>query len=125
MLSLPSSVRIYFFESATDMRKGFDGLAALVQASGLDIFSGHLFVFMSRRRNRAKILSWQRGGFVLWYKRLEKGCFRRPTMPPGTTRMELEPDQLLLLLEGIDLASVRRPPRWEPKGDRQRDPIMI
>ena len=125
MLSLPSSVRIYFFESPTDMRKGFDGLAALVQASGLDIYSGHLFAFMSRRLDRAKILSWQRGGFVLWYKRLERGCFRRPTMPPVATRMELEPDQLLLLLEGIDLASVRRPKRWEPKRDRHSDPIMI
>jgi transposase len=68
MLSLPSSVRIFFFDAPTDMRKGFDGLAAMVKASGLELFSGHLFVFLSRRADRVKVLTWQRGGFVLWYK---------------------------------------------------------
>jgi len=116
MLSLPSSVRIYFFDGGIDMRKGFDSLAALVRTSGLDVFSGHLFVFVSRRCDRVKVLSWQRGGFVLWYKRLEQGRFRRPKLAADATRIELEPDQLILLLEGIDLASVRRAKRWEPKG---------
>ena len=116
MLSLPSSVRIYFFASPTDMRKGFDGLAALVKAAGLNEFSGHLFVFVSRRGDRAKVLSWERGGFVLWYKRLERGRFRRPHLLPDATKIRLEPDQLTLLLEGIDLKGVRRPTRWTPKG---------
>lgn len=116
MLSLPSSVRIYFFAAPTDMRKGFDGLSALVKAAGLNEFSGHLFVFVSRRGDRVKILTWERGGFVLWYKRLERGRFRRPQIAPGATRVQLEPDQLTLLLEGIDLRSVRRPKRWAPKG---------
>jgi transposase len=115
MLSLPSSVRIYFFAEPTDMRKGFDGLSSLVRASGLDLFSGHLFVFVSRRADRAKVLMWERGGFVLWYKRLEMGRFRRPTVAPGVTQIRLAPDQLTLLLEGIDLRSVRRPKRWQPK----------
>jgi len=116
MLTLPSSVRIFFFAAPTDMRKGFDGLSALVKAAGLDEFSGHLFVFVSRRGDRAKVLSWERGGFVLWYKRLERGRFRRPPVLPETTRVRLEPDQLTLLLEGIDLTSVPRPRRWSPKG---------
>lgn len=116
MLSLPSCVRIYFFAASTDMRKGFDGLAALVKASGLNEFSGHLFVFVSRRGDRAKILMWERGGFVLWYKRLEKGCFRRPQILPEMTKIRLEPDQLTLLLEGIDLKKVHRPARFTPKG---------
>jgi transposase len=115
VLSLPASVRIYLFADATDMRKGFDGLAALVTASGLDVFSGHLFAFVSRRGDRAKVLTWQRGGFVLWYKRLERGRFRRPEITPGTSRITLEADQLALLLEGIDPRDVRRPRRWEPK----------
>jgi transposase len=118
MLSLPSSVKIYFFGAATDMRKGFDGLAALVNASGLDMFSGHLFVFISRRADRVKVLTWQRGGFVLWYKRLEKGRFRSPAIPQHTTQIEIEADQLFLVLEGMDLSRVSRPKRWEPKRDR-------
>jgi transposase len=116
MLSLPSSVKIFFFAAPTDMRKGFDGLVALVKASGLSAFSGHLFVFVSRRGDRAKILSWERGGFVLWYKRLEQGRFRRPLIGKEAMQVRIEPDQLVLLLEGIDPCSVRRPKRWSPKG---------
>ena len=115
MLSLPASVRIYFFAEPTDMRKGFDGLTALVKAADLNEFSGHLFVFVSRRGDRAKVLSWERGGFVLWYKRLERGRFRRPEVARHATQVCLEPDQLTLLLEGIDLKNVRRPKRWAPK----------
>jgi len=116
MLSLPASVRIFFFAAPTDMRKGFDGLSALVEASGLNKYSGHLFVFVSRRGDRVKILTWERGGFVLWYKRLERGRFRRPRIPAAASRILIEPDQLTLLIEGIDLKNVRRPRRWEPKG---------
>lgn len=97
------------------MRKGFDGLAAVVTASGLDIYSGHLFAFVSRRSDRAKILAWERGGFVLWYKRLERGRFSRPTVASGASRVRIEPDQLTLLLEGIDLRQVKRPKRWSPQ----------
>ena len=114
MLNLPSSVRIYLFTAPTDMRRGVDGLASLVVASGLDIYSGHLFVFVSRRADRAKILTWSRGGFVLWYKRLERGRFRRPIVAAGQARTTIEPDQLILLLEGVDLRTVRRAPRWHP-----------
>ena len=115
MLSLPAAVRIYFFTEAVDMRNGFDGLAAMVKASGLDAFTGHLFVFVSRRCNRVKVLSWERGGYVLWYKRLERGKFKRPIMESETTQVQLDPDQLTLLLEGIDLRGVRRPKRWSPQ----------
>lgn len=116
MLSLPASVRIYFFTAPADMRKGFDGLVALVCAAGLNAYSGHLFAFVSRRADRAKILTWERGGFVLWYKRLERGRFRRPTIGADAQQVRLEADQLMMLLEGIDLRSVRRPKRWTPPG---------
>lgn len=114
MLTLPPSVRIYLATDPTDMRKGFDGLSALVRARGQDVFSGHLFVFVSRKGDRAKILSWDRGGFVLWYKRLERGRFRRPQVDADTTTVELEAPQLAMLLDGIDYSRVGRPVRWSP-----------
>ena len=116
MLSLPGSVRVYLFTGGVDMRRGFDGLASLVQGSGLDVFSGHLFVFLSKRSNRVKVLTWQRGGFVLYYKRLERGRFKRPVAGSGEDRVSIAPDQLQLLLEGFDARTIRAPRRWEPKG---------
>ena len=115
MLTLPSSVKIYLCTAATDMRKGHDGLSALVQHHlELDVFSGHLFVFVSRLGNRVKILFWDNGGFVLLYKRLEKGKFRLPPLPQEQTTIRLEATQLALLLDGIDYSRVKRPPRWRP-----------
>ncbi len=97
------------------MRKGFDGLQALVRAAGMDVFSGHLFVFVSRRADRAKILTWERGGFVLWYKRLAKGTFR-VSRDESTSSVELiDPGQLAMLLDGVDYRRVRRSKRWEPR----------
>lgn len=116
MLSLSSAVRIYLFAGPTDMRKGFDGLSGLVRSAGLDVFSGHLFVFVSSRSDRCKVLTWERGGFVLWYKRLERGQFRRPVVVSGTNaQVTLDADQLALLLAGIDARGVRRSPRWDPR----------
>ena len=100
------------------MRKGHDGLGALVRRLGEDVYSGHLFVFVSRRRNRVKILSWSPGGFVLWYKRLDKGRFRIPSIPVGEETLKLDSTELGLLLEGIDLSRVSRPDVWLPKSQR-------
>lgn len=116
MISLPSSVRIYLATGPTDMRKGHDGLAALVQQQmGQDVFSGHLYVFVSRRGNRIKILTWDRGGFVLWYKRLERGRFRLPEVSLKDKVVQLESSELSMLVDGIDYSRVRKPPRWLPK----------
>ena len=120
MLRLPSSVRIFLASGPTDMRKGFDGLSALVKARGQDVYSGHLFVFVSRRGDRVKVLSWDRGGFVLWYKRLERGRFRLPAMDPETGAVELDSGQLAMLLDGVDLTRVRRQRVWEPQKDGPR-----
>lgn len=114
ILSLPQSVRIFLATQPCDMRKGFDGLCALVRMYGLDVFSGHLFVFVSRNRERAKILTWSDGGFVLYYKRLERGRFKVPRPREGQNTVLLEPAQLMMLLEGIDFSRVRRPRRWNP-----------
>lgn len=118
MISLPPSVRIFLATKPTDMRKGHDGLASLVQRKmGQDVFSGHLFVFVSRRGNRIKILTWDRGGFVLWYKRLERGRFRLPSVSTDETVLQLESSELSMLVDGIDYSRVRKPLRWAPKRD--------
>jgi len=114
MLSLPRSVRIFLATEPTDMRKGHDGLFALVRDFGLDAFSGHLFVFVSKRRNRLKILTWSAGGFVVLYKRLERGRFKMPAVAAGQETVRLDATQLTMLLDGIDLSRVRRPKLWEP-----------
>jgi len=115
MMGLPSSVRIYLSTEPGDMRKGIDSLVAMLRRCGADPFSGHLFVFISRRKNRAKILTWERGGFVLWYKRLERGVFAMPRLTPAGTTAELDPGQLAMLLDGVDYSRVRRGRRWGPK----------
>lgn len=112
MLGLPDSVKILLFTESTDMRKGFDGLSFLVKAAGGDVYSGHLFVFVSRRRDRVKILTFQKGGFVLWYKRLEKGRFK--PVPSTAERVELDATQLTMLLDGIDVRRVHRAKHWQP-----------
>jgi transposase len=102
MLSLPPSVRIFVATGATDLRKSFDGLSGLAQSVlRQDPLSGHLFIFANRRRDRVKILQWDRSGFLLLYKRLEKGTFRVPE------RGEIDARELMMLLEGLDTAEVR------------------
>ena len=122
MLRLPSlgeldrgmSGRIYLFTSPTDMRKGFDTLAALVKEFlGQDPLSGHLFLFISRGKDRLKILHWDAGGFCLWYKRLEQGTFRMPRATSDAAGVELKASELAMLLEGIDLRSIKRSKRME------------
>lgn len=128
MLLLPHSVRIYLAAQPCDMRKGHDGLAALVNQLGHDAFEGHLFVFLSKRRDRCKILTWQAGGFVLWYKRFEKGRFKIPVMAQGAICAAIDAASLSMLLEGIDTKKVRRPVLWQPKmgdGDRLGGGDMI
>ena len=114
MLRLPSAVRIYLATEPTDMRRGFDGLARMVTQRDQDVYSGHLFVFVSRRGDRVKVLCWERGGFVLWYKRLEKGRFRVPELSEDATSLELDSGQLAMLLDGVDFSGVRRPKVWSP-----------
>lgn len=99
-----------------DLRRGFDGLADLVRAAGEDVFSGHLYVFLSRRQNRVKVLTWQRGGFLLLYKRLDRGRFH--VAPDGSPRIALDAAQLALLLDGVDLRRIPRPTAWLPPSRR-------
>lgn len=114
MLSLPASVRIFLCLEITDMRRGFDGLAAMAtDIVGEDPLSGHLFVFRNRRQDRVKILYWDRDGYALFYKRLEKGTFKFPTVVTRRSRrVEIKASDLMMLLDGVDLRSVRRERRY-------------
>ena len=119
MLSLPASVRVFVYTEPADMRRGFDGLAAMVeQALNQDPFSRHLFVFFNRRRDRTKILFWDRDGFALFYKRLEKGVFEilRPQRSISSEEqlpsVQVTYQELAMLLDGVDLSTVRRRPRY-------------
>jgi transposase len=114
MFALPAAVRIYVAADAVDLRRGFDGLSAATRTViGADPMSGHVFVFLNRRQNRIKLLLWDRTGYLLVYKRLERGSFRLPTAPRlGQRHVELDAGELGLMLEGLDLRGARRQPRW-------------
>jgi transposase len=106
--------RVFLCAAPADMRKGFDSLAALVRDYlGHDPLSGHLFLFVSRCRDRLKILYWDADGFALWYKRLEQGTFRLPAASSVGHSIELRASELAMLLEGIDLKSLRRSERFK------------
>jgi transposase len=111
MIGLPAGTRIWLAAGVTDMRKGFDGLAALVQTQlHEDAFAGHVFVFRGRRGDRVKLLWWSGDGLCLFAKRLERGRFVWPQADSGSVSLSVA--QLSMLLEGIDW---RRPVRtWQP-----------
>jgi transposase len=107
MIHLPASVRVYLCLTPCDMRKSFDSLHTLVREHlELDAFAGHLFVFTSRRKDRVKILYWDRDGFAVWSKRLEEGTYAIPFGDGGADRRrEITVDELGALLSGIDLSA--------------------
>jgi transposase len=122
VITIPRSVRIFIGSTPIYMRKSIDGLMAIVQEElAQDAYSGHLFVFVSRRCDRVKILTWDKGGFVLLYKRLERGQFKLPHMDRDSMTVEIDATQLAMLLDGIDFGRVRRPDHWKPPShvDRQ------
>ena len=113
MLTLPSTVRVYIALDPVDMRKSLDGLSAEIQRMGLDPLSGHLFCFLNRDRRLLKLIFFDRSGFVIYYKKLEAGTYQLPKVDPGQQRrMELEPAELALILEGIDLSAAPRRKRF-------------
>jgi transposase len=111
--SFPPNVRIYLCTVRTDMRKSFDGLHALVtQVFKQNPLDGHLFLFVNRRGDRLKILWWDQDGFAIFYKRLEAGTFQVPTPTDAAAGIEIDAAQLGMLLNGIDMRSVKRRKRY-------------
>jgi transposase len=115
MFHVPRQVKIFVALDPVDMRRGFDGLSALVQETlEQDPLSGHLFLFRNRRRDRVKLLFWDGDGYALFYKRLARGTFEFPApQGPHSPSIELRGSELSMLLDGIELKGRRRRPRYE------------
>lgn len=116
MLVLPRSVRVYIATVPVSLRKSFEGLSNEVRAVlARDPLSGHVFVFLNRRKNQVKLLVWTRGGYTIVHKRLERGKFVfAAQVAADTTSVELDVHELSMLLEGIDITRARTSARWEP-----------
>lgn len=116
MMTLPPSVQLYVATQPVDARKSFSGLSLYVQSvMGLSPLCGHLFIFFNGRRDQVRILYWDRNGYAIWKKRLERGRFAlTPKLLSGGGSATVEAAELALILEGITLSGARRRPRWEP-----------
>lgn len=116
MMFLPRAVRVYVASAPCNLRKSFEGLSNEVRAVlAKDPLSGHVFVFVNRRRNQVKLLLWTRGGFTIVHKRLERGTFAfSARITAEAASIELDAHELSMLLEGIDASEARASARWEP-----------
>lgn len=120
MLSIPSTARVYAYVKPADMRKSFSGLVGIVeQELGQQVECGGLFLFFNRRHNSVKVLFFTGDGLAIFYRRLERGTFELPQAAAaanaaGTSAagIEIKPSELALILEGIELSSVKRRQRW-------------
>ena len=113
MLSVATGTRIFVALGATDMRKGFDSLSGLIiDTLKHDPLSGHLFLFVNRRRDKLKILYWDGDGLAIWYRRLEQGTFQMPRLGGDQTTAEIRADELTMLIRGIDYSDVKRRKRF-------------
>jgi transposase len=114
MLSVNRGQRYFVYHSPTDMRNGFDGLSGLVRSRFLqDPLAGDVFIFLNKPRNRIKFLQWQGDGFAIYYKRLEKGTYELPPVEATNKSIEITSQQLLLIMEGISLKSIKKRVRYE------------
>lgn len=116
MLTVSTAYRYYLYRHPADMRNGFDGLSGIVSREFLlNPLSGDVFIFFNTRKNRIKLLHWQGDGFALFYKRLEKGTYELPSVNSESSSTEIPSQQLMLMLEGISLLSVKKRPRYAHK----------
>ena len=113
MIARPSRARVFVATQPTDLRKSYDGLAALVEGTfGHRLSEGDLFVFINRRATQVRILYWDRDGYCIWMKRLEAGTFRRAVAADGRQLLEVDAGELMMLLEGIDAEAIQRRKRY-------------
>jgi transposase len=120
VLNLATGMQVYMAVDPVDLRKGFDGLSAAVQAVfDRNVLDGHLFLFLNRRRDRMKLLWWDRDGLAVFYKRLERGTYEIPRHAASDKHLQLDATQLALLLNGIQLDSAKRRPRYSPMRTRE------
>jgi transposase len=116
VILLPRAVRVYFATQPVNLRMSFDGLSnAIRHVLQFDPLSGHVFVFLNRRRNQVKLIVWTRGGFTVVHKRLERGTFTFPSrVTAEATSVAIDVHELAMLLEGIELEGTKTKRRWEP-----------
>jgi transposase len=113
MFSLTSSFRYYLYRGATDMRKSFDGLSGLVQSQlKRNPMSGEVFIFVNRRRTKVKLLKWEQGGFIIYYKRLESGTLELPKFQNDSLSCQMSWATLMLMIEGISIEKSKRRKRF-------------
>lgn len=113
MLQLSSSVKYYWYNGAADMRKSFDALCGIVnQHMQLNILQGGVYIFVNKKRNQIKLLTWDGDGLAIYYKRLEKGVYELPVLNTGHQSASIDMVQLQLILQGIVLSSVRTKKRF-------------
>ena len=125
MATLPHGVRVFLCTQATDMRKSFDGLIAATKTLiGADPLSGHLFVFVNRQANYAKILYWSRGGYCLWAKRLEQGRFARGAVATAGVSVQMTDTELMMWLDGIELSRTMQRKRFVLPASREASAII-
>jgi transposase len=117
MILLPHAVRIFIAVEPVNLRKSFEGLSNEVRSVLLkNPLSGHLFLFLNRRRTQVKILIWTRGGYTVVHKRLERGRFSFVAdIDPGATSIEMDARDLSGLLEGLEVSKARAASRWDPR----------
>jgi len=108
-----SSGRIFVATEAADLRKSYDGLAAIVEGTFRhSLYAGDAFVFVNRRATQVRVLYWERDGYCIWMKRLEAGTFRRAAAADGQALIEVDIAELMMLLEGIDAPVTKRRKRY-------------
>lgn len=113
MLSISPVQRYFIYSGLADMRKGFDSLSGLVRSEfKMNPLSGDVFIFLSRSKNKIKLLQWQRDGFAIYYKRLERGTFELPVNIEGSAAL-ISSQNLMLIMEGIKLSSIKKHKRYE------------
>jgi transposase len=120
MLNISNAYHYYLYTKVADMRKNFDGLCGIVENEfDHKAISGDVFIFINRRRSQIKLLHWQGDGFAIYYKRLEKGTYEMPPIHQNGIVVKLKAHELVLILEGISLLSVRRRVRYEVPVDKK------
>jgi transposase len=108
MFSLSSSQAYFLYRGNTDMRKSFDGLCQMVREQlNRDPISGEVYIFMGRQRNTIKLLHWEYGGFVLYYKRLERGTFEMPFFDRTSNSYQIQWSELMMMVEGISMQKIK------------------
>jgi len=113
MFSLNSSLQYYLYNGTADMRNSFDGLSGIVKSRlGKDPLSGDVFIFINKRRNLVKLLRWEQGGFILYYKRLEIGTIEIPEMGKDTISYEMSWSILVMMMEGISIKKIHQRKRF-------------